>query len=184
MDDRPAAVELTWFGLVYRPSERRTVVVSVNVGGAIVPTAVSVHLVVDRGIALQAVVAIAVVTAVVFIMGRPLDGVGIVGPMLLPPLAAAVTAIVVGGPAVAALAYAAGTLGTLVGAGILHPAPSPRPWRLAAQLPAAALADLVNLHPTTAVKWMHQAGGDWTCFAAELARTCEHQSCRMPLNQP
>ncbi|MGH3843839.1 MAG: hypothetical protein ACRDS0_20690 [Pseudonocardiaceae bacterium] len=46
---------------------------------------------------------------------------------------------------------------------------------LAAQLPAAVLADLINLHPTTAVKWMHQAGGDWTRYAAELARTRNHQ---------
>lgn len=125
VDERPAAVELTWFGLVYRPPQRRTVVVAVNVGGAIVPTAMSVYLVVERGIALQALVAIAVVTAVVFVMAWPLDGVGIVVPMLLPPAAAAVTAIavtaiVVGGPAVAALAYAAGTLGTLLGADILH----------------------------------------------------------------
>ncbi len=46
---------------------------------------------------------------------------------------------------------------------------------LATQLPAAVLADLVNLHPTTAVKWTHQAGGDWTRYAAELARTRNHQ---------
>lgn len=48
---------------------------------------------------------------------------------------------------------------------------------LAAQLPAAVLADLVNLHPTTAAKWMHQAGGDWNRYAAELARTRNHQPC-------
>jgi integrase len=48
---------------------------------------------------------------------------------------------------------------------------------LAAQLPAAVLADLVNLHPTTAARWMHQAGGDWTRYAAELARTRNHQPC-------
>jgi hypothetical protein len=46
---------------------------------------------------------------------------------------------------------------------------------LAAQLPAAVLADLLNLHPTTAVRWMHQAGGDWTRYAAELARARNHQ---------
>jgi hypothetical protein len=47
---------------------------------------------------------------------------------------------------------------------------------LAAQLPAAVLADLFNLHPTTAVKWMRQAGGDWTRYAAaELTRTRHHQ---------
>jgi len=51
---------------------------------------------------------------------------------------------------------------------------------LAAQLPAAVLADLVNLHPTTAAKWTHQAGGDWTRYAAELARTRNHQPCENP----
>jgi hypothetical protein len=41
---------------------------------------------------------------------------------------------------------------------------------LAAQLPAAVLADILGLHETTAAKWMHQAGGDWSRYAAELAR--------------
>ena len=41
---------------------------------------------------------------------------------------------------------------------------------LAAQLPAAVLADLLGLHHNTAARWMHQAGGDWTRYAAELAR--------------
>ena len=46
---------------------------------------------------------------------------------------------------------------------------------LAAQLPAAVLADLLGLHPTTAVKWMNQAGADWSRYAAELARDRNHQ---------
>jgi integrase len=41
---------------------------------------------------------------------------------------------------------------------------------LAAQLPAAVLADILGLHENTAAKWMHQAGGDWSRYAAELAR--------------
>ena len=41
---------------------------------------------------------------------------------------------------------------------------------LAAQLPAAVLADLLGLHENTAARWMHQAGGDWSRYAAELAR--------------
>jgi hypothetical protein len=45
---------------------------------------------------------------------------------------------------------------------------------LAAQLPAAVLADLLNLHPTTAVRWMREAGGDWSSYAAELARARNH----------
>lgn len=41
---------------------------------------------------------------------------------------------------------------------------------LAAQMPAAVLADALGLHQTTAAKWMHQAGGDWSRYAADLAR--------------
>jgi hypothetical protein len=46
---------------------------------------------------------------------------------------------------------------------------------LAAHLPAAVLADLLGLHPTTAVKWMNQAGGDWSRYAADIARSRNHQ---------
>jgi hypothetical protein len=41
---------------------------------------------------------------------------------------------------------------------------------LAARMPAAVLADALGLHQTTAAKWMHQAGGDWSRYAADLAR--------------
>ncbi len=46
---------------------------------------------------------------------------------------------------------------------------------LAAQLPAAVLADLLHLSPGTAVRWMREAGADWTRYAAELARIRIHQ---------
>ena len=46
---------------------------------------------------------------------------------------------------------------------------------LAAQLPAAVLADTLGLQPTTAVRWMHDAGADWNRYAADLARTRNHQ---------
>jgi hypothetical protein len=46
---------------------------------------------------------------------------------------------------------------------------------LAAQLPAAILADLLHLAPGTAVRWMRQAGGDWSRYAADLARDRHHQ---------
>ena len=46
---------------------------------------------------------------------------------------------------------------------------------LAAQLPAAVLADLLGMHQNTAAKWMNQAGGDWSRYAAGLARSRPHQ---------
>jgi hypothetical protein len=46
---------------------------------------------------------------------------------------------------------------------------------LAAHLPAAVLADLLGLHETTAAKWMHQAAGDWSRYAAQLVGDHPHQ---------
>jgi len=39
---------------------------------------------------------------------------------------------------------------------------------LAAHLPAAVLADLLHIAPTTAVRWMRETGTDWNQYAAEL----------------
>ncbi|MBT8224501.1 MAG: hypothetical protein KJO75_03195 [Dactylosporangium sp.] len=38
-----------------------------------------------------------------------------------------------------------------------------------APVPAGILADLLNFAPTTAVRWIHEAGTDWSRYAAELA---------------
>ena len=46
---------------------------------------------------------------------------------------------------------------------------------LAAQVPAAVLADALGIHPTTAVTWTHDAGSDWNRYAAELARNRNHE---------
>jgi hypothetical protein len=47
--------------------------------------------------------------------------------------------------------------------------------QLAAELPAAVLADLLGLHPNTAADWVSHAGGSWNRYAAELARARVHQ---------
>ena len=39
---------------------------------------------------------------------------------------------------------------------------------LAAQVPAAVLADLLNLSASAAVRWVNNAGGDWNRYAAAL----------------
>lgn len=42
---------------------------------------------------------------------------------------------------------------------------------LAGQIPAAVLAEMLHLAPTTAVRWVAAAGGDWNTYAAQIART-------------
>lgn len=46
---------------------------------------------------------------------------------------------------------------------------------LAAHLPAAVLADLLNLTPDTAVRWIREVGADWTRYAAELVQDDDPQ---------
>jgi uncharacterized membrane protein len=66
------------------------------------------------------------VAAVVHHFARPVKGLGIVTPALLPPLAAALAAIIIvyvfGAPhdCIFLIAYVGGTLGTLIGADILN----------------------------------------------------------------
>lgn len=48
---------------------------------------------------------------------------------------------------------------------------------LAARLPAAVLAELLNVSPGTAVRWMRAAGGDWSSYAAQVARERDHRRC-------
>ena len=48
--------------------------------------------------------------------------------------------------------------------------------QLAAEVPAAVLAELLHLTPGTATRWTRDAGGDWSRYAADLARRNDHQA--------
>jgi uncharacterized membrane protein len=113
-----------WFGTVYivPVAQRRiAVTVSLNVGGAVVPTVVSGYVVARLGLWLPATVAVAVVAAVVHATARPVRGLGIEVPLLVPALVAALAAVVLRpDDGTAALAYVAGTIGTLVGGDLTH----------------------------------------------------------------
>ena len=120
---RETSTTVTVFGVTYRVplavrSGRTTI--AVNVGGAIVPSAVAVYLICHDRLQPGVLLAALIVTVLVFAVARPVPGVGIVTPPLVPPLAAALAAIWLGGHFVAAAAYVAGTFGTLVGADILN----------------------------------------------------------------
>lgn len=95
-------------------------VIAVNVGGALVPAAVSAYLVLHDHLGAATFVAVAAVAVVARALARPVPGVGIVLPGLIPPLAAAGVALALGGGEVPAVAYVAGVVGTLVGADLLN----------------------------------------------------------------
>jgi len=95
-------------------------IIAVNVGGALVPLLLSLYLLVKNGFYLRAVVAVAIVAYVVHLFAYPVRGVGISVPMFIPPIAAAVVAMVLGWRRAPPLAYIAGSLGTLIGADLMN----------------------------------------------------------------
>jgi uncharacterized membrane protein len=99
---------------------RRNTIIAVNAGGALVPVGLSAYLIAHDGIGWQALAAVVIVAVLVRLVARPVPGLGIAVPALLPGVFAALTAIAFHPTAVAGLAYAAGTLGTLIGADLAN----------------------------------------------------------------
>lgn len=111
----------TWGGVLLRPIARaRETLVAVNVGGAVVPVAVSFMVLAHSGAWWQAAAATAVVGTVAHALARVVPGVGVLLPFWAAPLAAALAAVAIAPGASAAVAYASATLGTLIGADLLH----------------------------------------------------------------
>jgi uncharacterized membrane protein len=101
-------------------TSKRTTVVAVNVGGALVPVALSGFLIAHDHLGWVTIAAVAVVAVAVHLVARPVPGLGIAVPALLPGLFAAGTAILIKPTAIAGLAYVCGTLGTLIGADLTN----------------------------------------------------------------
>jgi uncharacterized membrane protein len=106
--------------LVPRAVEVGRSVIAVNVGGALIPVLLSVYLLVRVGGWIAAGLATAIVTAVVHYLARPVPGVGITVPGLLPAILAAILAVLFDRSRSGAVAYVAGTMGCLLGADILN----------------------------------------------------------------
>jgi uncharacterized membrane protein len=113
---------VTVFGMRYViPVTRSTrTTIAVNVGGAIVPAALSAYLIVHDHLGWLALAAVVIVAALTHAVARPVPGLGIAVPALLPGVFAALAAVFLSPVAVAGLAYAGGTLGTLIGADLLN----------------------------------------------------------------
>ncbi|MEB2285705.1 MAG: hypothetical protein B6D46_09100 [Polyangiaceae bacterium UTPRO1] len=96
-------------------------ILAVNLGGAVLPTLLSLYLLWKTGLWVRGAIAVVVVAAAVHALARPVEGIGIAVPMFVPPLLAAATALFLAPRGTApAIAYVAGSLGTLVGADLMN----------------------------------------------------------------
>ncbi len=104
---------------------RQATVIAVNLGGCVVPTAVAVYELIRLaeldGHMLWAVPVTAVVNiAVCYAVARPVEGVGIALPGLIPAITAAAAALVLAPDQAPPVAFIAGVAGPLIGADLLH----------------------------------------------------------------
>ncbi len=101
-------------------------VLEFNLGGAVIPAGLSLYLLAKDGVWWQAAIAVTFVAVIVHQFARPVPGRGVRVPALIPPLLAAGVGLLVSGTAPAAVAYIAGTLGTLIGADLVNLPPAAR----------------------------------------------------------
>ncbi len=99
---------------------REQTVIAVNVGGAVVPTLISLYLLFTTGLFVRGLLGVVLISAIVHRLARPVPGVGIAVPLFVPPLLAAFTGLLLAPAQAPALAYVAGTMGCLIGADLLN----------------------------------------------------------------
>ncbi|MDY0322732.1 MAG: DUF1614 domain-containing protein [Candidatus Carbobacillus sp.] len=105
--------------IYYYPPQVERQIIAINVGGALVPIAFSIYLLM-RTPFFPALIATLVMTIVAKLLARPVEGVGIALPAFIPPLIAALIAVIVSPDHAAPVAYISGVLGTLIGADLLN----------------------------------------------------------------
>lgn len=95
--------------------------ITVNVGGGLIPVLFSLYLI-ARGTLppLPVFAAVTIVATASYLISRPLPGIGIGMPMFVAPIVAALTAVLIDAGHSAPLAYVGGTLGVLIGADLLR----------------------------------------------------------------
>ena len=95
-------------------------VIALNVGGAVIPTLLSLYLLFKNNLWIRGIITTAVVAAIVYMLAEPVSGVGIAVPIFVPPVVTAIVAVLIARQHAAALAYVGGSLGTLIGADLLN----------------------------------------------------------------
>ncbi len=107
----------TYFGIRLPVIRQR--IIAVNFGGAVLPGLLCLYL--APGVPVFRIVLATIVTTIAaYALSRPVKGVGIVMPAFVPPVIAAITALIISREQAPQLAYISGVLGTLLGADFLR----------------------------------------------------------------
>jgi uncharacterized membrane protein len=114
---------VSFFGVPYvipMVTEWPGTVVAVNLGGAVIPSCLSIYLMFKNRLFVPGLLGAAVVAVIVHRLAYPVPGMGIAVPTFTPPVVATGVALILSRQYAPALAYSVGTLGTLIGADLLN----------------------------------------------------------------
>jgi uncharacterized membrane protein len=113
---------IEFFGMQYvvPTADWQGTVIAVNVGGAIIPTLMSLYLLIKRKLWVKGGMAVAIVALIVHWQANPVPGLGIAVPIFVPVMITAAVAMLLSREDAAPLAYIAGSLGTLIGADLTN----------------------------------------------------------------
>jgi uncharacterized membrane protein len=114
---------VSYFGMPYViPLVRAwpATVLAVNVGGALIPTGLSLYLMIRNRLYELSLWGIAVVAVACYMLAKPEPGLGIAEPIFVPTVVTALVALTLSRPKAGPLAYICGSLGTLIGADLLN----------------------------------------------------------------
>ena len=95
-------------------------IVAINIGGALIPIAMSVYLMIRNRLWGLGLIATACVAAVCRYLAEPVPGFGIAVPVFMPVVVTAIVAMMLSRRYAAPLAYVGGSLGMLIGADLLN----------------------------------------------------------------
>ena len=114
---------IDFFGMRYEVpvvSHWAGTVIAVNIGGAVIPTLMSIYLLAKHRLWTKGLLATAIVAVVIHWLANPVPGLGIAVPVFVPVVTTAVVALLLSREDAAPLAYIAGSLGTLIGADLTN----------------------------------------------------------------
>jgi uncharacterized membrane protein len=115
--------EIIYYGMRYVVPvvvERPGTIIAVNVGGALIPTLMSIYLLIKYDLWIKGALATAAAAIAMYWLADPVPGLGIAVPVFAPALVTAIVALLLTRENAAPLAYIAGSLGTLIGADLLN----------------------------------------------------------------
>jgi uncharacterized membrane protein len=114
---------IDYFGMQYEiptVTHWQGTVIAVNVGGAVIPTLLSLYLLITHHLWIKGAIATTIVAVVLHWVANPVPGLGIAVPVFLPVVVTAAVALILSRQEAAPLAYIGGGLGTLIGADLTN----------------------------------------------------------------